>query len=581
MCGIVIIYSKTNDLNHALCEDALNSLHHRGPDLKFQKYFLNNKLFIGQTILSITGNPKNNNLSHYHTSRSGRHHVVFNGEIYNFKSLSKYIPNHQQFNTNTDTEVLVNLYDYLHTDEITKYLDGMFGYVVYDEENQKLNIVRDIIGEKIIYWFEDEEKLIIASEIQTILKCIKKPLLNNDLIKKYFFTRHFLTFNETAYQNIYAIPPGAQWKYDLKQKRFTNQGSYGVKSLINLDTIEDNKGRSFDDIVDECDNVFSENARNIMPKIPYASVFSGGVDSSLASHYMLAQENKPQLVALSFPGKDTISEQLDLFEKKLNRPIDIVEVSIEKFKENLVDTYQHTQLPLHTHSFPSQKILAQRVNELGLKVLIGGDGADELFGGYEAYKNFNAGKDNPSPYSCFIDHDTAFTNFDNDGYKQELQKMWEEALFCFNDLEENEARLHAALLLDSTIQLEAVGLRAADLLSMAHSVESRGFFITKSVLQFILNIPSGYKIDNAQSDELFKTKPILKSLFERKFGKSLLFNKQGFSGYPNEAGRLVIDNEYKNLKKTLNPLKQRVNYNNALEWKYLNIEMFLFHNLSV
>ena len=576
MCGIVVIFSKQGPVDTAVSEKALKSLYHRGPDLHFGMSFFDGRLFIGQTVLSITGNP-NTDFVNYHTSRSGRHHIVFNGEIYNFKKLSQHIPDANRFQTKTDTEVLVNLYDHIPHQNINDILEGMYAFTVFDEAELTLNVVRDLIGEKIMYTYEDDKMLIIASEVKTILSVVGEVSLNAAFLKNYFFTRHLLTFEDTPYSGITAIPPGATWQYDLKKEQFTQKHQLGIESLINLDQLEDNQNRSFDDIVNECDSIFHENARHLMPTIDYASVFSGGVDSSLASHYMLSQPNKPQLVALSFPGKDDISTNLDLFARKMNTPIDVVEVSTDLFKDALNSTYEHTMLPVSTHSFPSQKILAQRVNELGLKVLIGGDGADELFGGYEAYKALSTDYKNPSPYTNFIDHGFSFDAYDASAYQHKLHDNWLSARACYDECDQEEAMLQSVLLLDSRLQLEAVGLRASDLLSMAHSVEGRGFFITKPILKFILNIPARHKINMQEPQDLFKTKPILKTLFTRKFGDELLFNKQGFSGYPNEAGRRIAGSDFRRLKSILKSRALEHYPNIAMEWKMLNIEMFLIH----
>jgi len=129
--------------------------------------------------------------------------------------------------------------------------------------------------------------------------------------------------------------------------------------------------------------------------------------------------------------------------------------------------------------------------------------------------------------------------------------------------------------LDTKIQLESVGIRASDTMSMMSSVESRGFFLTKKILNFAINLPANMKI---KVDENFtETRPLMKKLFSKNFDKSLIKPKQGFSGYPNESMKRLISNfditrEYLQVE---NFKKLDIENNLALEWKFLNAEYFL------
>ena len=125
MCGILLIYSKKKSLNISLCKEALSLLDHRGPDLKFDKIEENGKLFLGQTILSITGKPDITNKK-FCNSKSNRYSIIFNGEIYNYKKLKlKYLKEYD-LASDTDTEVLVNMYEKIDEAKISNKLEGMY-----------------------------------------------------------------------------------------------------------------------------------------------------------------------------------------------------------------------------------------------------------------------------------------------------------------------------------------------------------------------------------------------------------------------------------------------------------------------
>jgi asparagine synthetase B (glutamine-hydrolysing) len=132
------------------------------------------------------------------------------------------------------------------------------------------------------------------------------------------------------------------------------------------------------------------------------------------------------------------------------------------------------------------------------------------------------------------------------------------------------------LYLDSLIEMETVGLRSSDLMSMTHSIEGRSFFVAREMLEFSINLPIKYKINFDEKNPLLITKPLLKKLFIRIFGEDLLFEKQGYSGYPNESAEELLKGDYSMFMNTMNMTSDNDNFKNnrAIEWKIMNTEMF-------
>ena len=119
--------------------------------------------------------------------------------------------------TDCDTETLAKLHQTLPYEQIFKLLRGMFAYAVFDQQLETIVIGRDMIGEKILYCYEDNDLFVIASEIGAILEICPSIKINKELLKEYFFTRHLLASNQTTFQGINMIQPGHLIKYDLKK----------------------------------------------------------------------------------------------------------------------------------------------------------------------------------------------------------------------------------------------------------------------------------------------------------------------------------------------------------------------------
>ena len=160
MCGIFIAFSKNEaSLDIDKCRLSLKKMSHRGPDYMFDSLQFNDRLYMGQTILSITGSP-DRELINYQVSKNNRFNLVLNGEIYNYKDLAKKYLNSDILSTNTDAEILVNLYEKLSPKKIAGELKGMYAYCVYDRKKQNIYVSRDLIGEKVLYKYEDDDYIL-------------------------------------------------------------------------------------------------------------------------------------------------------------------------------------------------------------------------------------------------------------------------------------------------------------------------------------------------------------------------------------------------------------------------------------
>ena len=582
MCGVFIAFSKKQDpLDINKCRLSLDKMSHRGPDYKFESIQFNDRLYMGQTILSITGEP-DKKLTKYQISKNKRFNLVLNGEIYNYQDLADKYLDRNSLKTGSDAEVLVNLYEKLNPKKLASELDGMYAYCVYDRQSNNIFVGRDLIGEKVLYRYEDENNILFASEIATLINFNEKYDLNLETIHEYFFSRHLLANHMTEFSKIQVFPPGKTIRISLMNNSEKTVHEKNLRDIVSADEFSRLSDMSESEILSEFDSICQKTAKKLAPDVNYASVFSGGVDSSLASWYMLQEDSKPSLlIGLVFNEKDQVSKQLDLFQEKIDNEILSKFVSEDLYLKHMSNFYRDYKIIMPTHSFVSQMILSEEIRNHNCKVLIGGDGADELFGGYELYKNFktlvNNNNKNISPYSGFVESEIGFKYFEKENLLAIKNKKWTEAFELFSHIKNSkEKTLQTALFLDSLIEMETVGLRSSDLMSMANSVESRSFYVTHEMLKFSINLPIKYKINFEEKNPMLVTKPLLKKAFIKCFGEKLLFQKQGFSGYPNESAELILKGNYINFNKQMNPLyNSNLNDNQSLKWKIMNVELFL------
>ena len=576
MCGIFTVIPKKNKkINLSKCISSLNKLKRRGPDWSFHKVI--NNVFFGQTVLSMTGNEKKNISNHI--SRSQNFFLNYNGEIYNYKSLKKEFTKDIFSNNLSDTNILINLFDIKKYTEINKLLDGMYAYVVSDKKRKKIYISRDPQGEKSLFKFENRENIIISSEIEPILNYTNYKDIDTDVLSTYFNSRHFIQFEKTIYKDIKIIEPGDLIEIDLNKLTTRKINNLSIRSYVSEKQFTRNLNRSEDDLLDELDHLIKKNLLEMIPeKRSFASVVSGGIDSSLVSAYLDEISDPKKFFSINHVNKDYISNKIYKFNKYFSKKITSIRVHEKKYLENLEISTKICSGPINSHDFVGKLILAEETKKNNCKAIFGGDGADELFGGYETYiQNIKNRKKNYSNYTKILNHDFFDKNKEFKYFENKLKNNWNKSLesydFVKNNVEKNRL---AMMLIDSAVQLPSVGLRGSDLMSMYYSVESRSLFLRKEIVKFSLNLPLKYKIDFSNKKKVL-TKVLLKKLFVKKFEKKLLFRKQGFSGFPNEVGKYL--GLYKNFK--IHKYFSRLHYksikdiSSTFKWKIFNTEFFI------
>ncbi len=365
MCGI----DGFNFKDESLIKKMMAVTSSRGPDN--QDYFASNEYTVGHNRLSIIDPDKRSNQPYYFKNFV----LSFNGEIYNYLEIKKIlISKGYSFKTNSDTEVIIKLFD-LEGKNSFKKLSGIFSISIYDLTLKKFYLVRDIVGVKPLYYhFEsDTKKFIFSSLINSILIYMKNKQLNHDAINSYSnFNRN--DYRETFFKNIFKVLPGELIEI--------SNGNYKRTKLLNF-KFKTNKNEN------EINNDINKNFSNqFLSDVPVALSLSGGVDSNILFQELLKNKGT-NFTNYSVTFKDSKNHQQDHdVAKKISRHYGVkfnsIEVSSQDFRDNAEKIIDITEEPTGNQNAISNLILSNNISE---KVLFSGDGGDEVFTGYNRYKS--------------------------------------------------------------------------------------------------------------------------------------------------------------------------------------------------
>ena len=378
MCGLVFKNSDTKNLDKSIILNMNRSLSHRGPDN--ENYFETENLILGFSRLSIID--LNSRSNQPMTTSNNEFIIVFNGEIYNYLEIQKELDDFFEFNTTGDTEVLLNAYRHWGTACLNK-IKGMFSFCIYDKKKGILFCARDHFGQKPFFYFHDDKKFVFASELRSLLKLptIKKNL-NKKAIINYFHYDAFVG-DQTIIDNCFKLKPSNYLIYDLNKSslKITN---YWKKNF---------KKKKIDNIQEKFLEKFKNSSEmHLRSDVPIAIYLSGGIDStSIAcmSKKILKYENL-KAYTLKFGDKtfdeDKIAENTA---EKLGIPLTKVTIKENEISSKISKLLEKLDEPLADIGYISTGLIAEKLYQDKIKVVLSGDGGDELFGGYEPFLKLN------------------------------------------------------------------------------------------------------------------------------------------------------------------------------------------------
>lgn len=383
MCGIAgLIYKNSTIVSEESLKKMTDKMSHRGPDA--EGFFVHQNLGLGHRRLSIIDISDSANQPFF---LDDKHVMVFNGAIYNYVEIrEELIRNGYSFKTTSDTEVLIAAYDFWGENCIKKF-NGMWAFAIFDRKKNILFCSRDRFGVKPFYYYTDNEKFVFASEIRPILEIEKVEKVNLQVLLQYLIVNISDQTNETFFENIVKLPGSHNLIYDFKTHEFNIYRYYDIQFRKDINQL--NLQESIDLFEKEFENSIKIRLRS---DVKMGSALSGGTDSSyvvsIASKFLTASNEIEKFAAITVGSVDArIDESVmaSLTTKVLNVNHDIITPKQDEFKDTFEEVILKHEEPFGGIAIYMQKFLMKETNKLGIKVLLDGQGADEILLGYNRY----------------------------------------------------------------------------------------------------------------------------------------------------------------------------------------------------
>lgn len=502
MCGIFGYFdNQGGSVSRDVLESMGRAIRHRGPD--DAGLYEGEGVALGNQRLSII------DLDHGHqpfVSDDGRVVVVQNGEIFNHVELATELSAAgYPCRTHCDTEVILRLYE-AHGIDAVRRLNGMFAIAILDRGEQALYLIRDRIGIKPLYVHESGGRTLFASEIKSLLRAGVEPEPDPEAIDQY------LAFNYvprplTMFRGIRHVLPGHYLRIDRN----------GTSSMCwwDLNAVEPEHDKSEGDWIEEFNTLLDDAVRlRLRCDVPFGAFLSGGVDSSSVVGHMSRHMVDP--VRTFSIGFDDPRYDESPFAEQAARRFN-TRHTLEKVQPNMLDLWPraiwHCDQPHGDVSFmPTYKVaeLASRQ----VKVVLTGDGGDELFAGYDKYRDFFQGEDwAQGPDAAFQQrYRGQLTLFDAPTRQQLYTPAMRNALHAdpFDILSplwqaaSHQDRINQALLVDMQLLLSGNNLVKPDRMGMAVSLEARTPFLDYRMMEMAFRMPGRFKLHDGETKYLFK-----------------------------------------------------------------------------
>jgi asparagine synthase (glutamine-hydrolysing) len=566
MCGIAgIIKSasqKSSETTSILLNNTrkmTNALAHRGPD--GEGHWVNNAgtVALGHRRLSIIdlsdagAQPMQRSLFSSLEGEEKRYTITYNGEIYNYIELRDELFSHgYRFQSKSDTEVILAAFDFWEEECLQKF-DGMFAFAIWDAKKGKLFAARDRFGEKPFYFYQDREHFLFASEMKALWAVGVDRIPDNKMLLNYLTLGYVQNANDkeqTFYEDIYSLPAAHFLEFDLECFDYEVHSYWKIDKELTVDL-------TADQAVEKFNKLFSLSvSRRLRSDVETGSSLSGGLDSSaiIANIFQSQLLNKEQQTfSAVFPG---FAKDESKYIESAAQKFPVRNYQVQPDAAGLVKDFEticyHQEEPFQSASIYAQYKVFELARQHDIKVMLDGQGADEILAGYNKYihwylqqlisrkmykeamqekktfrqhnTNFRWGLGNylatflpahaaihleSKEYNRVIKHPDINKDFINALHGREWEGIHKPIITKLNDI----------LFFNSTyLGLEEL-LRFADRNSMANGVEVRLPFLNHQLVEFVFSLPANFKIHKGW------TKWLLRKAMAKKLPPEIVWRK--------------------------------------------------------
>ena len=368
MCGFAGFVGEVENREQVL-KAMMNTIIHRGPDS--EGIYIDEEAALGFRRLSIIDLSKIGDQPLYNEDRTKV--LVFNGEIYNYQELrEKLTEAGHVFVSNTDSETLIHGYEEWG-ESLVERLRGMYAFAIWDTKEKKLFAARDIFGIKPLYYAQMNETLMFGSEIKSFMEHPKFDKVFREEALGNYLSFQFVPTNETFFKGVFCLQPGHYFVYQ--------NGEMKITRYFEPNFTGDNQ-KSFEEVVDEIETVIKESVEmHKISDVEVASYLSSGVDSSYLTY--LGQVDRTFTVGFE-EGKYSEIQDAKEFAESIHMQNDAKVITPEEYWDNLSDIQYYMDEPVADPAAVALYFLSKEAAKK-VKVVLSGEGSDELFGGYNIY----------------------------------------------------------------------------------------------------------------------------------------------------------------------------------------------------
>lgn len=541
MCGIcgIVAFDEVGQLNLSQIKQATRLLEKRGPDA--EGILQENNIALGHRRLSIIDTSAAANQPF--TDKSGRYTLIFNGEIFNYKILKKKLQNKGvSFDTNSDTEVLLNMYIH-YKERCCEFLNGFFAFSIYDRKTKTTFLARDRFGIKPLLYYKDKHQFIWSSTLSSLMAFnIPKELDHSSLYM--YLQLNYLPQPHSFINSVRKLDTG---HYAV----VGTDGKINIVSYYNVNSINSEKKSdiSYDNAKTQLIDLLGESVeQRMLADVPLGMFLSGGIDSSIITALATNISGTKSINTFSIGFKDEPlfdeTYYAELVAKKYHTNHHSFSLSNDDLLESFHDYIEHIDEPFADSSALAVNILSRETRK-HVTVALSGDGADEVFSGYRKHMaEFLARKGGishqfirklgpaldylPQSRNSKIGNLFRKAKRFSDGLKlTDAERYWTWAGLMneadtknlllkdiptniYNTRKQNllaslkTEDFNEVLLTDVKMVLKSDMLKKVDSMSMHNSLEVRVPFLDHRVVEFAFTLPTHYKIDGSMKKKILQ-----------------------------------------------------------------------------